>query len=140
MSKHVIESLQIAADRAGDLTSQVYQRLFIRLPETEVLFLRDTDRSIRGSMLSWVFSMILDFSDPQTYGAKMIQNEVLTHEGYGVSADQFVVFFEVLSETVEECLGGDWNPSIAAAWKDLLADMIWCAQNPYEDSRQISRP
>jgi hemoglobin-like flavoprotein len=140
MSKFVIDSLQMAADRAGDLTPQVYQRLFARLPETEVLFLRDTDRSIRGSMLSWVFSMILDFSEPQTYGAKMIQNEVLTHEGYGVTPDQFVVFFEVLSETVRDSLGDDWSPDIDAAWNDLLADMTWCARNPYEDSRQISRP
>lgn len=140
MRKLVTDSLQMAADRAGDLTPQVYQRLFARLPETEVLFLRDTDRSIRGSMLSWVFLMILDFSDPQTYGARMIQNEVLTHEGYGVCADQFVVFFEVLSETLRDCLGDDWTEDMGVAWNDLLADMTWCAQNPYEDSRQISRP
>ena len=130
MSKLVIDSLQMAADRVGDLVPQVYQRLFARLPETEILFLRDTDRSIRGSMLSWVFSMILDFSETRSYGAKMIQNEVLTHEGYGVSADQFVVFFEVLTETVCESLGDDWTLAIDAAWKDLLGDMVWCARNP----------
>ena len=140
MSKMLIDSLQTAADRAGDLTPLVYKRLFTRLPETEVLFLRDSDGSIRGSMLSWVFLMVLDFSDPQTYGAKMIQNEVLTHEGYGVSADQFIVFFEVLSETVRETLGEDWTQPIGAAWNELLADMIWCAQNPYEDSRRLNRP
>jgi hemoglobin-like flavoprotein len=140
MSKLVIDSLQMAADRAGDLTPQVYQRLFARLPETEILFLRDTDRSIRGSMLSWVFSMILDFSAPQTYGAKMIKNEVLTHEGYGVTPDQFVVFFEVLAEAVQDCLGGDWTADIDTAWRDLLADMIWCAQSPYEDARLVSGP
>ena len=140
MSKLVTDSLQVAADRAGDLTPLVYQRLFARLPEMEILFLRDTDGSIRGSMLSWVFSMILDFSDPQTYGARMIQNEVLTHEGYGVSADQFVVFFEVLSEAVKESLSDDWTPDTDDAWKDLLADMVWCAQNPYGNSRRFSQP
>lgn len=140
MSKLVIDSLQVAADRAGDLTPVVYQRLFVRLPEVEILFLRDTDGSIRGSMLSWVFSMILDFSDPQTYGARMIQNEVLTHEGYGVSADQFVVFFEVLLETVKECLSDDWAPAIDEAWKVLLSDLTWCARNPYGNSRRFSQP
>lgn len=140
MRRLVIDSLQLAADRGGDLTPQVYKRLFTRLPETEVLFLRDTDQSIRGSMLGWVISMILDFSEPQTFGARMIQNEVLTHEGYGVTADQFVIFFEVLSEAVEASLGEDWTLDVQAAWRDLLTEMVGCARNPYEDSQRPSPP
>lgn len=139
MREFIVESLELASERSGDLTPQVYTQLFARLPEAEVLFLRDTDQSIRGSMLSWIFSMILDVSGSHSYGLRMIQNEVVTHEGYGVTPRQFVVFFEVLRDTVRTCLGEDWTAAFEAAWEALLADMNWCAFNPYSDASGLSQ-
>jgi hemoglobin-like flavoprotein len=45
-------SFEIAAERAGDITPLVYQRLFAQHPEMEALFVRDTTGAVRGEMLA----------------------------------------------------------------------------------------
>ena len=54
-------SLEIAAERGGDLTPRVYERLFAREPAMRALFWRDGNGAIKGEMLARVFEAILDF-------------------------------------------------------------------------------
>ena len=54
------QTLEQAAER-GDLTLAVYALLFKRYPDMQALFVRDTNGLVRGSMLSWIFEVILDF-------------------------------------------------------------------------------
>lgn len=44
----VTRSFEIAAERAGDITPLVYDKLFARFPETEALF--SSNKSARGEM------------------------------------------------------------------------------------------
>ena len=57
----VVASLELAAERAGDLTPLVYTRLFAEQPQMEALFWRDKTGQIKGEMLARVFEAILDF-------------------------------------------------------------------------------
>ncbi len=60
-ASEIERSLELAAERAGDLTGAIYARLFRDFPETERLFVMDRDGGVRGNMLSHAFNTILDF-------------------------------------------------------------------------------
>jgi len=116
-------SLEIAAERGGDLTPIVYVRLFERQPEMKVLFWRDTDGTIKGEMLMRVFEAILDFIRRRQFADHMIRTEVVTHAGYDVPPAVFATFFALVAEVVEEACGPSWTNAMATAWQHTLADL-----------------
>ncbi|HLZ83892.1 MAG TPA: globin [Caulobacteraceae bacterium] len=137
MDASLIErTLEIAAEREGDLTPRVYARLFAAHPDMEALFIRDTNGAVRGEMLARVFEMILDFIDRRAYAAQMIQCEVVTHEGYGVPPEVFGVFFGSVADTLQEILGADWTPAVDASWRVMLDRMKWFATHPDQSASQ----
>lgn len=121
-SDAIIQSLDLAAERAGDLTPLVFARLFVRHPEMEAQFVRDTSGAVKGEMLAKVFEMVLDYVGAGAYAAGMIRNEVVTHDGYGVPPDVFPLFFDVTAETLREVVGEAWTPAMASGWDALIAD------------------
>lgn len=116
-------SLELAAERGGDLAPRVYARLFERQPEMQALFWRDSNHGIRGEMLAKVFEAILDFIGPRAYAHHLIETEVVTHEGYDVPRGVFATFFGIVAELVRETCGADWTPAMDGAWKRTLADL-----------------
>jgi hemoglobin-like flavoprotein len=128
------ETLEIAAERAGDLTPLVYARLFAAHPEMEAQFVRDTDGSVKGEMLARAFEAILDFIGDRAYAAQMIQCEVVTHDGYGVPPEVFGRFFEVVADTLRAVLGEAWTPAMEDAWAGLLEDLDWFATHPDQNA------
>jgi len=123
-------SLEIAAERGGDLTPIVYERLFERQPEMKALFWRDTSHAIKGEMLMRVFEAILDFIGARKYADHLIQTEVITHAGYDVPPVVFAIFFGLVAEVVQEVCGPDWSPAMASAWKRTLADLDYYVTHP----------
>jgi hemoglobin-like flavoprotein len=117
------QSLEAAAERAGDLTPLVYALLFERQPEMQILFWRDTNGAIKGEMLMRVFEAILDFIGERKYADHLISTEVVTHAGYDVPPRVFATFFGVVAEAVEQACGPGWSPAMAAAWSRILADL-----------------
>ncbi|MGH6993262.1 MAG: globin domain-containing protein, partial [Caulobacteraceae bacterium] len=116
-------SLEVAAERGGDLTSRVYQRLFARHPEMEALFWRDRDGAIKGEMLTRAFEAILDFIGERRWPDHLLSAEVVTHEGYDVPREVFTTFIPTVCEVVQEACGEAWTGAMAAAWSRLLADL-----------------
>ncbi len=49
----ILGTLQSVADRHGDPTALIYQRLFSAHPELEALFHMDRDGGVRASMRYW---------------------------------------------------------------------------------------
>ena len=116
-------SLEIAAERGGDLTPVVYARLFERQPAMKLLFWRDTTNAIRGEMLMRTFEAILDFVRDRQFADHLIKTEVVNHAGYDVPPDVVATFFGLVAEVVEEACGPDWTPTMAGAWRRTLADL-----------------
>jgi len=123
-------SLEIAAERGGDLSPRVYEVLFERQPHMRALFWRDTNGAVKGEMLMRVFEAILDFIGERRYADHLIQCEVVTHEGYDVPRDVFATFFGLVAEVVNEVCGPEWSPEMAAAWQTLLADLDYYVTHP----------
>ncbi|MDP3853254.1 globin [Phenylobacterium sp.] len=116
-------SLEEVAERHGDPTAAVYDRLFAQNPEMAELFIGDKTGAARGEMLAVVFQTLLDFSGDGAYGANMIRAEVVNHENLGVPPGVFATFFRTVMETLREMLGADWTPQVAAAWDEMLAGL-----------------
>lgn len=123
-------SLEIAAERGGDLTTRVYALLFERQPTMQALFWRDTNGAVKGEMLMRVFEAILDFVGERRYADHLIQCEVVTHENYDVPRDVFATFFGVVEEVVSEACGPAWSPAMATAWRAMLADIDYYVTHP----------
>lgn len=119
----IVESLELAGERCGDLTPHVYARLFREQPQMEALFGRDTRDQVKGEMLARVIQSILDFLGEQHYAANLIRTEVINHAGFQVPPSVFGTFFETLAATLADVLGEDWTPAMAAAWKGLVANL-----------------
>ena len=118
----IIASLEVAAERRGDLTDAAFTRLFAAKPEMAALFARDTNGAIKGEMLARVFEMILDYVGDGAYAAGMIRNEVVTQQAYDVPADVFPLFFDAVAEALREEAAEAWTPAMSRAWDSLLED------------------
>lgn len=123
-------SLETVAERHGDPTLQVYEKLFAQNPEMEALFILDQENSARGNMLANVFEVLLDLAGPRTYGGNMVLAEIVNHENLGVPPKVFVSFFVTVRDTLAELLGGDWTPEVADAWSEVLAELDAIVRTP----------
>lgn len=116
-------SLAQVAERHGDPTSAVYERLFAQSPEMAELFVGDRTGAARGEMLAVVFETLLDFAGPGSYAANMVRAEVVNHENLGVPPAVFVTFFSTVMAAVRDLLGPDWTPAVQAEWDGMLAQL-----------------
>jgi hemoglobin-like flavoprotein len=126
----IIQSLEMAGERCGDLTPLVYHRLFQAHPDMKALFARDTTDAVKGEMLARVIEAILDFVGDRLYAARLIQCEVVTHAGYDVPAEIFGVFFGVVVDTIRDLLDNDWTAEMDRAWARTLNGLQYFVDNP----------
>lgn len=116
----IMMSLERVAERCGDPTQQVYNRLFASNPEMEALFIMDKDGMVRGNMLSQALDGIMDFVDTCAYAKNLIRTEIVNHEGIGVPPVVFAAFFATIRDTFREILGHEWTAEMETAWESLL--------------------
>lgn len=127
-------SLEQVAEMGVDPMPLVYDKVFAAHPDMRSLFWRDDNGSIRGEMLSRVFAAILDFVGERRYADHMIGTEMVTHEGYDVPREIFITFFATVGEAIAEILGEAWTGEMAAAWREMLADVeAYAARTPRSD-------
>lgn len=122
-SNPIERSFEIAAERCGDITPLVYQRLHVEHPETLSMFRTEGSEPVKGSMLALTIDAILDFVGPRTGHFRMIECEISSHDAYGTPRDLFIAFFGIIARTLQEILGEDWSPEIDAAWRNLIGEI-----------------
>jgi hemoglobin-like flavoprotein len=116
-------SLDLVAERCGDLTARVYAELFARTPEIAAKFDFDKTHAVKGEMLAKAFDAILDFTGPNLYAATLLHAEAINHDSFGISGEFFASFIPVISTVIARELGNDWTPDMARAW-DMLGRQI----------------
>lgn len=125
------QSLEIAAERGGDLTPRVYAVLFAREPHLRELFWRDTNDAIKGEMLMKVIEAIVDFVGERRYADHLVEAEAMNHEGFEVPREVFGTFFAIVAEVVHETCGDAWTHTMDAAWSGMLGDLdVYVARRP----------
>ena len=115
----VTRSLERLAERVGDPSPQIYERLFARIPEAQERFARDVTGDIKGEMLTMVFGCLMD--PDGSYQRNLVKAERVNHDGFGTPNAEFDSFFQVVKETCRELLGPDWSADEDAAWDAQIA-------------------
>jgi hemoglobin-like flavoprotein len=119
----IAETLERVAERVGDPTALVFQRLFHEAPEVEGLFIRDADNLVRGQMFQVTIESLLDFLGDRSYGANLIQIERVNHQGLGVDPKVFDTFYLTVMATFKDILATDWTPKMETAWSRAVAEL-----------------
>jgi hemoglobin-like flavoprotein len=122
-SNPIEQSFELAADRCGDLTPLVYERLFAVQPEARALFRTEGSELVKGSMLALTIEAILDYVGERSGRYRMIECEAISHDAYGTSRELFVTFFAAIADTLRDLLGSDWSDEIDGEWRRLLAEL-----------------
>jgi len=113
-------SLELVAERCGDPTERVYERLFAQQPEMEALFLGDHSVQARGEIMTMVIDTLTNMAAGETWAGNMIRAERVNHDQIGVPFDVFETFFAVVHETFREAGGDGWTQEMEAAWSGVL--------------------
>jgi hemoglobin-like flavoprotein len=119
----ITHTLERVAERAGDPTPLVFQRLFRDTPEIEALFVRDSDGLVRGQMFQVTIESLLDFLGDRSYGANLIQIERVNHVGLGVEPAVFDQFYRTVMATFKDILGVDWTPQMEQTWTRVVGEL-----------------
>jgi len=109
----VLASLELAAERSGDITPAVYE-CFYRLCPAAREVMSHVDPHMQGRMLEEVLQLLM--TPPETLDPGQLAFEVGNHRAYGVSPEQYGPILEAVRDVVQEALGAAWSPEFAAAW------------------------
>lgn len=113
-------SLERVAERIGDPVPRVYEALFANDPPLREMFVGDPRGSVRAEMFHRVVETLVDVAAGRPYAGGMVAAEWCNHRMNGVSAAQFVAFFDVVVQVFREALDAEWTPQIDAAWRHTL--------------------
>lgn len=114
-------SLELVAERVGDPTALVYDRLFAEQPRMRDLFVGDHNGQARGHMLQMVLDTLTNMADGAAWPVNMIRAERVNHDQIGVPFNVFATFFTVVHETFRDAAGDDWTTEMEDAWTGVLA-------------------
>lgn len=115
--EQIVRSLELAGERAGDITPQVYDAYFARCPESRKLMLM-TDEHMRGRMLESVIILLMVGSAEEQ--RDYIRFETKSHLSYGVLPSMYENVLTAVRDTVRSALGSDWTTAMEAAWAARL--------------------
>jgi hemoglobin-like flavoprotein len=126
-SKEEIKLIQYSfttlTSKSKHVGEKFYKRLFEANPEMARLFKGDMKEQA-GHLMRMVKTVVEGLNHQQII-LPAIQDLGRRHQEYGVEAEQYKVFGDLLISVVEEELGNDFNAATKKAWQKLygvLAD------------------
>ena len=113
----VMQSFEVAAERAGDILPSVYEAYFARCPESRDL-MRLVDQHMRGRMMDSVLLLLMGeaASEQRSY----LRFETSNHVSYGVLPYMYENLLYAVRDTVRSVLGPEWTPAMEGAWSERL--------------------
>jgi hypothetical protein len=114
-------SLELAAERAGDIYPAIYDAYFARCAGSRDL-MQLTDIYMRGRMLESLFELLMadDVADQIAY----LRFETRNHSSWGVQPQMYDNLFTAVRDTVRDACGPDWTPTMAGAWDTRIGDLV----------------
>jgi hypothetical protein len=114
----IIASLEIAAEKCGDITPAVYERYFQKSPGAEELMVQ-IDHLVRGKMMEEIMRLLMteDYSAEDEY----LTFEMKTHEqAYSVIRSMYENLLLSVREILQEGLADEWTDAFGAAWDNRI--------------------
>ena len=117
----VVDSLELVAEKAGDITPLIYQKYFECCPDSAAVMLH-LDETTMGKKMEEVYRLMVvaDYATESDY----LTWEVVNHESaYNVEPHMYEGLFSAMTEAVREVLWVDLNIAIESAWKARCDDL-----------------
>lgn len=121
MSDLVYQTFELAAERAGDVTPEVYRRYYERSPESERI-MSHVDPYMQGRMMEEVLGLMM--TPPSQLPGDYLTFETANHASYGVAHHLYRPLFEALRDTIREAVGEDWNADFGSAWAERIDGLV----------------
>lgn len=118
----LIESLEIASEKKGDLTQSIYDIYFEKCPESKELMWH-VDQLVLGKMIAEVMRLLMldDYDTESAY----LEFETRTHrQSYGVLRHMYGNLMESITLSVQEAVGNDWNKNYQEAWRNRTTELL----------------
>jgi hypothetical protein len=122
MNDPISESLELAAESAGDITEAVYRLYFERCPGSAEL-MSHIDHIVRGRMLEEVLRLLMqpDYCGEQEY----LDFEMKNHrQAYSVEPHMYGNLLGALRDTIRDSLDSAWSDEFEAAWQARLDRLL----------------
>jgi len=119
----ITDTMERVAERVGDPTPLIFERLFVEIPQVEDLFIRDNGGLVRGQMFQVTMESLLDYLGDRSYGANLIRIERVNHQGLGVEPEMFDRFYLTVMATFKDVLGGEWTAEMETVWRRVIGEL-----------------
>lgn len=111
----ITQTLEICAERSGDIVPPVFERFF-ELDENARALMNHSDQHMQGRMFESVLELLM--SDEHFGTGKYLEWELDNHiDAYQATPRMYAAFFEAVRDIVRDGVGGDWRDEFAQAWQ-----------------------
>jgi hypothetical protein len=114
-------SLELAAERGGDIYPAIYDAYFARCASSRDL-MQMTDIYMRGRMLDSLFELLI--ADDVIGQLQYLRYETKNHSSWGVQPQMYDNLLSAVRDTVRNACGPDWTPAMAAAWDTRINALV----------------
>lgn len=120
-SSRIIESLEIVAEHAGDITSQVFKNYHHACPESAKL-MDHMDNYMLGRMMDQLLLLMMEEGEQEL--TAYLEFETRSHQAYGVQPHMYNNLFNALLTTVQKAAGPAWTGEYQKAWENRISTLL----------------
>ena len=115
----ISDSLELYAERHGDMAPRVYKRFFELNPEAAAL-MEYSDEYMRGRMFASMLELFLsdEHLGPGGYLAWELENHI---KAYSATVAMYESLFESILDILISDLGSHWHSEWSLAWQNRIA-------------------
>ena len=128
----ISDSLELYAERHGDMAPRVYKRFFELNPEAAAL-MEYSDEYMRGRMFASMIELFLsdEHLEPGGYLTWELENHI---KAYSATTAMYESFFQSILTVFETDLGADFRTDWKAAWLSRITQIMSQVSKASEDS------
>jgi hypothetical protein len=117
----ILTTFEQAAERAGDITADIYRRYYAQCPAAEQV-MAHVDPYMQGRMMDEVLTLVMTEADELPDG--YLKFETANHASYGVSLDMYPDLLRAVQDSVRAAVGDDWTDACESAWRARVGALI----------------
>ena len=120
--KLISDSLELYAERHGDMAPRVYERFF-ELNREAAALMESSDEHMRGRMFASMVELFL--SDEHLGPGGYLDWELENHiKAYSATTAMYESLFQSMRDVLDKDLGTDWRPEWQHAWSSRIARIL----------------
>ena len=120
--KLISDSLELYAERHGDMAPRVYERFF-ELNREAAALMEYSDEHMRGRMFASMVELFL--SDEHLGTGGYLDWELENHiKAYSATTAMYESLFQSMRDVLDKDLGIDWRPEWQHAWSNRIARIL----------------